>query len=225
MDFPSADPTVRLVLLLQVFLSESASIAGIAVGVDTPQRNFVANCQEKIESIGLSPVKRTDLVEVLSNKFAPERFRGILEYGSAVLGMSEAEIKDLVQEVAFKCLEIGCKGKMLDKMVGLYTFLKDAIRVHVVKTYRLDIADLPPSEDLRACQLYEAPLCQDFVMPRITLPDTITGLMQRTPEVNATGAGSAQTVSSGDGQETGEDSHSKIANDDDDDDNLVRKRS
>jgi hypothetical protein len=215
------------VLLLQVFLSESHSVTGVVIA-DTPQRNYVENCMAKIESIGLGPVKRADLVDVLSNKFAPERFRGVLDFGRVALGMSKAEVENLIQEVAFRCLEIGCKGRMLMRMVELHPFLEDAIRVHVVRNYRLDVGDLPPSDDVNGCVLYEAPLCQDFMTPRMTLPDAITELMHRTSGAAPSTSmeeGAVQTASSGDGEEAGgQELYSKATGNEDDDDDLVRKQ-
>ena len=87
---------------------------------DVSHKQFVQTCKEKIETIGLGPGKRTDLLGVLSNSFAPEKFEGIIEYGRTVLEMSRSEIEELVQEVAFRCIENGCKGKMLSKLWGSY---------------------------------------------------------------------------------------------------------
>ncbi|EKM49523.1 uncharacterized protein PHACADRAFT_265050 [Phanerochaete carnosa HHB-10118-sp] len=174
-DFPSNDRNVRLVLLLQVFLSESTFTIGPPMG-DNPPRNYVDNCAEKIQAINLDPVQRSDLVEVLASKFAPDRFRGVLEYGRVALSMSKAEIEELVQEVAFRCLEVGCKGRMLQRLVELYPSLDDAIRVQVLRKFKLDVGDLPPCHDTRACMMYEAPLCQDFVMPRMSLSERVAEL-------------------------------------------------
>lgn len=207
-------------LLLQVFISESTSTTGVQAA-DTPlPRNYVEVCKEKIESIGLAPVKRADLIEVLSSKFTPEKFRGILDYGRFVLGMSKGEVEDLAQEVAFKCLEIGCKGKMLQKLVELYPFITDAIRVHVLKTYRLDVSNLPSAEDVAGCTLYEAPLCQDFVMPRLTFAERIAELAQRPGGVTVTAL--AQIEDHERDGELREDPHAQEAGHEDEDDDLVR---
>lgn len=209
-------------LLLQVFLSEIAFTTGLPVG-DTPPRNYVANCKEKIESIGLAPVKRADLVQVLSSKFAPDRFKGILEYGRTVLGMSKAEVEDLVQEVAFKCLEVGCKGKMLQRMVELYPFIEDAIRVHVLQTYRLNVGDLPSAEDPGAMLLYEAPLCQDFVMPRMTFAERIAELAHRSGGFGGIHvAGLAQLEDLEHDGELRDESHAEEAGQEEENDDLVR---
>lgn len=213
---------MRLVLLLQVFLSESTFTIGPPIG-DNPPRNYVDNCTEKIEAISLDPVQRSDLVEVLASKFAPDRFRGVLEYGRVALGMSKAEIEDLVQEVAFRCLEIGCKGKMLERLVECYPSLDDAIRVQVLRKFKLDIGDLPPCNDTRACMMYEAPLCQDFVMPRMSLSERIAELRHQ-------GLGGIQALSIVDAEnsllnEEGHGgSHLLHLRDESDNDDLVRKR-
>ncbi|KAI0699093.1 Squalene/phytoene synthase-domain-containing protein [Cytidiella melzeri] len=173
-DFPSNDPLVRHVLILQVFVSETIT-SGLILS-QPYYRAFGERCQQKIESIGLPPVDRHDLLEVLSSKFAPERFQGVIMYGRLILGMSSRAVDDLVREVSFRCLEIGCKGKMLKKIVELYPFVADAIRRRVMEQYRLNVDDLPPWEDENACLLYEAPLCQDFVVPRATLIERIQEL-------------------------------------------------
>lgn len=130
-------------------------------------RNVAEKCREKIESIGLPPAERADLIEVLSSKFAPDRYTPIIHYGRHVLGMSERAIHDMVQEVAFRCLEVGCKGKMLERLVETYPFLEDAVRSRVMRKYRLQLDDLPPWEDEQACILYDAPLSQDHRVARM----------------------------------------------------------
>lgn len=135
--------------------------------------------------------------------------------------MSESDIKDLVQEVAFRCLEIGCKGKMLLQMALQHPFLTDAIRVQVMKCYRLDVGDLPPAEDTGACLMYEAPLCQDFAMPRITLTERLAELTQRSTSA-VTVQASVPTDSSEPSGESREDRNMKKACGEDEDDDLVR---
>ena len=135
-------------------------------------KQYVQTCKETIESIGLAPVKRTDLLDVLSNSFAPEPFDGIIEYGRTVLDMSRNEIEGLVQEVAFRCLENGCKGKMLAQLKETYPFLVDAIRERVVEKYKLGLDDLPPWQDEAACSAFEAPLARDFTQPRRCAADS-----------------------------------------------------
>ncbi|GJE98319.1 hypothetical protein PsYK624_145460 [Phanerochaete sordida] len=215
-DFPSRDPTVRLVLLLQVFLSESTFTVGVQPS-DNPPRNYVDNCEEKIQAIKLDPVQRSDLVEVLSSKFAPDRFKGVLQYGTVALKMSTAAIDELVQEVAFRCLEIGCKGRMLQRLVELYPFLEDAIRVQVLRKYRVDVADLPRCDDTRACMMYEAPLCQDFVIPRMSLSERIAELRHQ-------GLGGIQALSIIDAENSmlSDDGHGTHHRDENDEDDLGR---
>lgn len=204
-------------MLLQVFLSESTFTVGLPIG-DNPPRSYVENCIEKVQAIKLDPVQRSDLVEVLASKFAPDRFKGILDYGRHALGMSKHEIEELAHEVAFKCLEIGCKGKMLQRLVEVYPSLHDAIRVQVLRKYRLDVGDLPPSNDTRACMMYEAPLCQDFVMPR-------TSISERIAELRHQGLGGIPVMSivDEDGNPHDEEGYSgSHPNDEHDVDNFVR---
>ncbi|KIP08106.1 hypothetical protein PHLGIDRAFT_127240 [Phlebiopsis gigantea 11061_1 CR5-6] len=220
-DFPSDDPVVRLVLLLQVFHSENTG----SPLLDSPPPNYVEKCAAKIEEIGLGPATRADLVEVLCSKFAPERFKGILEYGSKQMHMSSRDVEELVLEVALRCLEIGCKGRMLDRLVTAHPFLHDAIRVQVMKRYRLDLTDLPPVEDAAACVMFEVPLCQDFVMPRVTLTERLAELTQRSPGAAAATVQTPELVANseqptGDAREGANTSAGASARDGGDDDDL-----
>ncbi|KAI0947141.1 hypothetical protein AcV7_009642 [Taiwanofungus camphoratus] len=165
-DFPSQHPIVRLVLLCTIFFSDGQLVpTSLVASVSTYNAlgSYVSQCKEKINNMGLSPLTRKDLFDVLVNKFAPDRFGGILEYARVVVGLDKKEMDELVQDVAIACLEIGCKGKMLKKLVESFDFLADAIASHVLRIYRLDLNDLPPSEDINACRNFEAKLCRDFI--------------------------------------------------------------
>ncbi|KAI0086520.1 hypothetical protein BDY19DRAFT_1093207 [Irpex rosettiformis] len=181
-DFPSNDPLVRHVLLLQVFVCETAASPMlptiITMNSEPPAawRAFVDKCQQRVESIGLPPIERRDLLDVLRSKFAPERFQGILMYGRLILGMSTKAMDELIREAAYTCLEVGCKGKMLRKIIELFPPVEDSLRRRVMEVYRLSVEDLPPWEDEDACVLYEAPLCQDFLIPRATMIERIQEL-------------------------------------------------
>lgn len=140
---------------------------------DATYRGFIGKCKEKVETIGLSPVVRSDLVDVLSNKFAPDRFQGIIAYARAEVGLSDRAIDDMVEEVAFRCLEIACKGKMLKELVKQYPFLEDSIRCRVMKKYKLDVQDLPPWEDEEARTHFETPLCQGVAGKLFLMDDPI----------------------------------------------------
>jgi hypothetical protein len=96
-DFPSADPTVRLVLLLTVFLSDNC------LAHTTP-----ATLRNKLDPLGLLPLTRQDIFNVLTNPFV-ERSTPILEFARAEVGLSSKDVLDLVEQVAVTCLEIGCK--------------------------------------------------------------------------------------------------------------------
>ncbi|KAH8104584.1 hypothetical protein BXZ70DRAFT_596840 [Cristinia sonorae] len=157
-DFPSKDPTVRVVLLLQLFIG----ILGGHSSIDIP--SFIPSCKEKFDALGLSPIKRTDLLEVLANNFAPEHFGGILEFGRVVMKMARNEIEGLVQELAFRCLGSSFKGKMLKRLLESYPFLDDLVRERVMQHYRLNLDDLPAWDDEKAIRAYQAPLCRDFSM-------------------------------------------------------------
>ncbi|CDO71468.1 hypothetical protein BN946_scf184909.g62 [Trametes cinnabarina] len=166
-DFPSEDPTVRLVMLLTVFLTEPLPVpSSLSATSETSPGlgRYIEACQEDIEDLGLSPLTRKDMTDILLSKFVPERFVGILEYARSVVKLDRSEMKEMLTDVALGCLEIGCKGRMLKRLVDGFDFLGDIVAAHIVKRYRISIDDLPPSEDEMACRDYEAPLCADFML-------------------------------------------------------------
>ena len=177
-----------MVVLLQIFLSERPA-QPFPSGRLSYTDAYIRFYKEKIESQGLNPITRDDLFGVLVNRFAPDRFDCIIEYAKRILKMSRHEIDDLVRDVAFSCLEIGCKGRMLEKLLDMYPKLGDAIRDRVMKQYMFQVDDLPAPENERECFTYEATLCRDFIMPRHTgasgfehlLLDELSGQMQVAP--------------------------------------------
>ncbi|PCH40094.1 hypothetical protein WOLCODRAFT_136650 [Wolfiporia cocos MD-104 SS10] len=164
-DFPSQEPTVRTVLLCTIFFSEGfpvpPSLAATTLS-SSALTVYVNACKDKIEGMGLCPVTRTDLFNVLVNKFTPDRFGGIIEYGRVVAGLGRKDIDGLLHDVAIACLEVGCKGKMLKKLVETDETLSDVLAAHIIRNFRLDLDDLPLSEDVKACEEYQARLCRNF---------------------------------------------------------------
>ncbi|KAH9854676.1 hypothetical protein C2E23DRAFT_867269 [Lenzites betulinus] len=166
-DFPCKDETVRLVLLLTIFLSEPTPVPS-SLSVTSEQSTILARyietCHNEILEMDLGPLTRNDITDVLMSKFVPERFGGVLEYARAILKMGKTELEGVVTDVALGCLEIGCKGKMLKKLVEAHEFLGPLVGAHIVRNYRIDLDDLPPMEDESACKEYSAPLCADFML-------------------------------------------------------------
>ncbi|KIM65938.1 hypothetical protein SCLCIDRAFT_1211945 [Scleroderma citrinum Foug A] len=149
-DFPTSDPTVRTVMLLTVFLFD---------GIIPPSAPL-ATARSKLETLNLLPLTRQDLVNVMTNPFI-EKPQILLEYAKEDMDMSPKMIKELVQEVAVACLEVGSKGKTIRRLVESNA-LQDILADAAVQRFTLSVADLPPSEDEQACTAYEAPLCRDF---------------------------------------------------------------
>lgn len=94
-DFPSTDLTVRTVMLLTVILAEHLGLP-------------LTSVKNKLESLGLHPLTRQDLLNVMTNPFI-ERPLVLLEYAKEELGMGPKVIKELVQDVVIGCLSIGSK--------------------------------------------------------------------------------------------------------------------
>jgi len=70
----------------------------------------------KFEALGLGPITRKDIVNVLVNPFV-EKYNHVKDYALREVdmnddgskGMSAKEFEELVEEVAIRCLEIACK--------------------------------------------------------------------------------------------------------------------
>ena len=115
----------------------------------------------KLESLGVAPLSRNDIVNVLLNPFI-DRHRAVIDYAKVVIGMDPKEIHELVEEVAIKCLEVGCKGKLLRRLVDGYAHLKEVIAAVVVEKYQLGLEQLPDADDEEACARYRASLCREY---------------------------------------------------------------
>ncbi|KAF8133652.1 hypothetical protein EV363DRAFT_927496 [Boletus edulis] len=181
-DFPSTDPMVRVVMLLTVCLSESTWVL-------PAMPEAITSFQSKLEAIGLLPLTREDLFNVMINPFV-EKLGVLLEYAKEEMEMSVKDIKDLVQEVAIKCLEIASKGKTLRRLVENYSLhvgLADA----AVRRYSLSLDDLTPAEDEKACATYEAALCRDFSNLKMLRANS-SGSSNQTSSVTAALAGGTE---------------------------------
>ena len=171
-DFRSEDPIVRLVMLLTIFLSDPTLVPPqiLHTTESSPAiARFVDACSDEIEELELGPLTRKDIVDILLSKFVPERFGGILAYARSHLKLDADATRSIITEVALGCLEIGCKGKMLGKLVDAYGYLSDVLAVHIVKNYRIQVEDLPPVEEEKACRDYSAPLCADLMKRGVPL--------------------------------------------------------
>ncbi|OJA08806.1 hypothetical protein AZE42_01301 [Rhizopogon vesiculosus] len=150
-DFPSTDPTVRLVMLLTACLSDNVLV----------QPNPSGTLKSKLEPLGLLPLKRKDIVDILTNPFV-EKHSALVDFAKDEMDLSPNEIKDILQEVAVKCLKIGSKGKTLKKLVDCHSYLLAVLQENAVQRYTINLDNLPPSDDEDACAAFEAPLCRDF---------------------------------------------------------------
>ncbi|EIW80954.1 hypothetical protein CONPUDRAFT_137081 [Coniophora puteana RWD-64-598 SS2] len=158
-DFPSSDPAVRLVMLLTVFVSD-------IYHNHTPP----AELYRKIETLGLAPLTKKDLFDIMTSPFV-ERVVPIIDIAKDYVGLSSKAVRELVQRVTFRCLEIGCKGKTLRKLRDWNTSLSDSVLSQAFHHYSINTHDLPPHEDEKACMLYEVKLCRDFSAIRASYAD------------------------------------------------------
>jgi hypothetical protein len=104
-DYPSRNPAVRLVVIISIFIAAESS------------RSDTLQIHSNLEAAGLTPLTRDDMYHVLINPFV-EKYTAVIDYASEEVGvndldgdrgMSEPQIDELIQDVAKRCLEIGCK--------------------------------------------------------------------------------------------------------------------
>ncbi|KAM6494345.1 hypothetical protein JOM56_010706 [Amanita muscaria] len=159
-DMPSEDRLVRLVMVLVTFLSNEHAYS-------TP-----ASIHQKLENMGVTPITRADIHEVLMNPFV-EKPETVINYAKRMVtkedgtkGLSEDEILELLGEVAARCLEIGSKGRFLDKICQDHSDseLMHIIERHVLDHYQVEFDSLPCWEDdAEAASAYEAQLARDYM--------------------------------------------------------------
>ncbi|KAH0586162.1 hypothetical protein H2248_007426 [Termitomyces sp. 'cryptogamus'] len=153
-DYPSSDPTARLVMLVIFF-------NGIEINT------CIGTIHAKIEARNLTPITRKDVFNVLLNPFISHP-QVVIDYATSHLGhpeeerkgMSTQEVRKLVEDVVSTCLEIPCKGNLLGHLEFRYGFVKDLLR-EVVPKYNITLEDLPPPGDIVRCRKFEAKLSQD----------------------------------------------------------------
>ncbi|KDR82830.1 hypothetical protein GALMADRAFT_220831 [Galerina marginata CBS 339.88] len=176
-DFPSSDVSVRLVVLVLVFLAaDNLSMSTTAV-------------RAKLESLDLTPVTRKDVFNMLVNPFV-ERYNSILEFAQKEVGvkadgakgMSPTEIESLVEDVAVKCLEIACKGKLLKRLLEAFPPLKTTLTYLILQKYQINLEDLPSWEAGMEHPPYVAKLCRDFLRYGVGEVHTLESLVPETDE-------------------------------------------
>ncbi|KAH9480433.1 hypothetical protein JR316_0007033 [Psilocybe cubensis] len=157
-DFPSTDVAVRLVVLVLVFLAaDNLHMSTTAI-------------RAKLEALGVMPLTRKDVFNVLINPFI-ERYNYVLDFAKQEVGimddgtkgMSAADIDSLVEDVALKCLEIGCKGKLLNRLQKAFPSLLKTITDTIIQKYSVELEDLPCWEETPVRQIFVAKLCRDFL--------------------------------------------------------------
>lgn len=104
-DFPTSDPVVRLVILLTAFLS-----------VEPSSPACVSTLKAKLEPLKLGPITLADMLNLLIHPFI-DRHAPVFEYMKVELespetgrkGLTQEEMKTVVENVATRLLEIDCK--------------------------------------------------------------------------------------------------------------------
>ncbi|KAG6830977.1 hypothetical protein H0H87_006628 [Tephrocybe sp. NHM501043] len=83
--------------------------------------------------------------------------------GTGRKGLTSTETKELIMELISRCLEVPCKGKLLNELKSSWPsdVVNDALKTSIEK-HRIGVEDLPPSDDFIACRNFKAKLSQDY---------------------------------------------------------------
>ncbi|KIM43202.1 hypothetical protein M413DRAFT_18303 [Hebeloma cylindrosporum] len=177
-DFPSNHAAVRLVVLVVVFLSaDNLYLTHSAI-------------RTKLETLGVTPITRRDLFNVLVNPFI-ERYNSVISFArqevivneDGMKGMNVAEIESLVEEVASRCLEIACKGKLLKSLSEEFPSINSLITRLVLRKFQIYLEDLPGWDPKTYLfPPYTASLCHDFTRYGVGEVHTIDNLVSEQSE-------------------------------------------
>ncbi|CAA7261575.1 unnamed protein product [Cyclocybe aegerita] len=182
-DYPSTDAAVRLVVLVVIFTS-----------ADNPNMPTLtaATIRTKLDTLGLMPVTPKDAYNILLNPFV-ERYTALINFakeeigvkGDGSKGMSQVDINKLFEDVAAKCVEIACKGKLLKKLYHAHPAVKDVISDVVLQKHQINVEDLPSwEEDHEGCYAYAAKLSKDFMRFGVGEVHTTESLSMEIKEVH-----------------------------------------
>jgi len=83
-------------------------LLGVFINDITPLSATPARLKSKLEPLGVLPITRQDIFNVLINPFV-EKYQPILEFARVEVGLKQKDVDRLVEEVAIRCLEEGCK--------------------------------------------------------------------------------------------------------------------
>ncbi|KAL0579125.1 hypothetical protein V5O48_002857 [Marasmius crinis-equi] len=153
-EFPSSDSTVRLVVLLTVFMA-----------ADT---DSLPTVKVRLEDLKIGPLTRRDIYNLLIHPMM-DRCTTIFDYMRSEMesldlgrkGLNSQEIRQIVDDVATRLIEIDCKGRMLRRLNDSCPTVRDTVMRVVLAKYSIDFRDLPESTDFDSCATFQAALCRD----------------------------------------------------------------
>ncbi|TFK24971.1 hypothetical protein FA15DRAFT_669031 [Coprinopsis marcescibilis] len=171
-DYPSTDPTVRLVVIIAIFISAENS------------RTSTSQLHTILEATVLAPLTKRDAYNILINPFV-EKYSAVLEYARQEIGFKEdgskglsaSDARGLLEEVARKCLQIGCKGKLLSRLFEGFPPIQEIVITEVLEHYQIRLEDVPTWEE-DASKGYGAKLGRDFArngLGEVLVSDYLTG--------------------------------------------------
>ncbi|KAF8583350.1 hypothetical protein K439DRAFT_1634534 [Ramaria rubella] len=142
-DFSPAycSPSPRLVMLITVFCT-SPTCGLFYVDTTTPPGKL-SRCvlKAKLEHLGVLPLTRTDLVEIMTSPWC-EKPTPVFTWAKEEMGMNDQQIQALAEEVAVRCLGVSSKGKLVRRLADTYSTVRENI-ASAAKLYRVNVESLP----------------------------------------------------------------------------------
>ncbi len=137
----------------------------------------VTNVREQLATLKLGQITKTDMRNLMINPYM-EHFNGLVDYMRQEVvsdvthkkGMTSSEVLTLVEEVACRCLEIGCKvcpeqnymrfyrlmgvyqGRMLQRVCDTYPSARKAIAKAVSEIHQVDVDDVSKDRKYKLCR-------------------------------------------------------------------------
>lgn len=156
------DPEVRHVVLVIVFATTSTAAAAHERFLDL---GCIGLIFDTTDAAHMNPVTPAEIIDVLANPFITTH-QPIIAYARLFAQFDQATISTLLEETAVKCLQLSCKGNMLDRLIRKNrSGLRDVVSKVLLDQYKLDLDALPAGE---AASRYAAPLARPVMKAPVT---------------------------------------------------------
>lgn len=133
------DPDVRHVIFVIVFSGASTAATAHARLLELGYTDLTA------DTARITRITPAELVAVLASPFIVSH-RCIVSYARLIAQFDQDWISAILEETAARCLELSCKGNLLEELIEEQPYLKDVVSKALVDRNRLELDMLPSGE-------------------------------------------------------------------------------